>query len=310
MGRGRDRRDATLDEWLNHGDNLLTKLSVRSKLYTDIKSLLAGLHNLNSAPEKNRIEMKATVKTLNEEKINFKAKDKVVKGKVVKEKIVNGEIVKYKGKNEWSLWIDRINQKKKDAERNNFYVSKSAFDKVMAFTKGSEYDDNINKSIEQLFVCLELLGLNNISDLYLLRETLEPYSDALTATRKDLTLRDKEPDNTPSALTVVQKIVQELGYNNINNYRSILNIRKKIFAANKLEVEVQKPLADAQSKIEQLQSTIKEQLATLAEKETTIIEQAQALKTKRKEQEKVSPKSKSSSLKLPTFKPKISSTKR
>ena len=30
---GRDRRDATLDEWLKHGDNLLTKLSVRSKLY-------------------------------------------------------------------------------------------------------------------------------------------------------------------------------------------------------------------------------------------------------------------------------------
>lgn len=288
MGRG--RRDATLDEWLESGDNLLAKLSVRSQLFKDIKSLLAELHNLNSAPVKNKIEMKATLEKLNKTKIKFKAKDKVVKG----------EVVKYKGKTEWSLWIDRINQKKKDAERNNFYVSKSAFDKVMAFTKGSMYDDNITKSIEQLFVCLEVLGLNNISDLYDLGEALEPYNDAVTTKRKNLSLHDKEPNVTSSALTVTKKIVEELKANTIHDYHSISSIRKKILAANKLESQIQKPLADAKSKIEQLQLTIVDQRAKLAEKDVTIVEQEQALKEKKVQ---VSPARKSASkLQLPKLK--------
>ncbi len=294
---GRSRRDATLEEWLENGDNLLTKLSVRSLLYKNIKSLLAELYNLNSAPIKNEIEMMSTLDKLNKTKSKFKAKDRIVKGEVVKEKVINGEVVKYKGKTEWSLWIDRINQKKKDAERNNFYVSKSAFDKVMAFTKGSEYDSNITKSIEQLFVCLEALGLNNISDLYLLMETVKPYNDALTTTTKNLTLREKEPDSTPSTLTVIQKIVEELKFNKINNYHSIARIRKKELAANKLEFEVQKPLADAKIRIAQLQSTIEEQQATLAEKEATILEQARALKAK---QTQVSPSRKVAPLPQPS----------
>lgn len=307
---GRDRRDAELDEWLNHGDNLLTKLSERSNLYKEIKKQLVKLNNLNSDPVNNKIEMDTVLEKLNKTKIKFKAKDKIVKGEVVKEKIVNGEVVKYKGKTEWSLWIGRINQKKKDAERNNFYVSKSAFDRVMAFTKGSEYDDNATKSIEQLFITLESLGLRNISELYDLGEALKPYNDAVTTDWKDISLHDKEPNVTPSVLTVTKKIVEELKANKIHDYHSISSIRKKILAASKLEDQVQKPLADAQSKIEQLQSFIEEQRASIAEKEATIIEQAKALKAKPLKQAQVNPKRKSSQLKFTPIKPKVSNSKR
>jgi len=126
---GRKRRGATLDEWLAHGDNLLNKLSVRSNLYKEIKDLLADLNNLNSDSDNNKIEIAATVKHLNSTKTRFKAKDKIIKG----------EVQKGVGKNEWSLWIARINQHQKDADRKKLYIPNICHEQVELMSKKSGY---------------------------------------------------------------------------------------------------------------------------------------------------------------------------
>lgn len=265
---GRDRRDATLDEWLKHGDNLLTKLSARSKLYKDIKSDLAKLNNLNSAPEKDKSEIKTTLEKLNKTKTKFKAKDKTVKGGV--EKGV--------GKNEWSLWIARIYQHKKDGKRSKFYVSNTCHEQVELMSEQSGYK-SLNKYLEQLPSVFIDNGIHQTKDLFDLRDLLAPFSDALKpSVSNDLHTEDRLPEF--SLLAIIKAVTKELNKLGIKDYHAISAIKKIRQDADKYDTSIRGQLNEMQQQL-----TFKDNI--LKSNNTEISNQSETIKRIKAEKEKL-----------------------
>jgi hypothetical protein len=255
---GRYRRDATLDEWLKHGDNLLTKLSVRSKLYKDIKSELAKLNNLNSAPEKDKSEIKTTLEKLNKTKTKFKAKDKTVKG----------EVKKGVGKNEWSLWIARIYQHKKDDKRSKFYVSNTCHEQVELMSEQSGYE-SLNKYLGQLPSVFIDNGIGQTRDLFDLRDLLTPFQDALKPVpSNDLHTEDREPEF--SLLAIVKAITEELSRLGIKDYHKLSSINKTKREADKYAESIRGQLNEMQQQIELKDERLKSNNIELLDLKNTI----------------------------------------
>lgn len=268
---GRKRRDATLVEWLDYGDNLLNKLSVRSNLYKEIKDLLADLNNLNSDPNNNKIEITATIKSLNSTKTKFKAKDKIIKG----------AIEKNAGKNDWSLWIARINQHKKDGKRKKLYIPKSCHEQIEQLSKKSGYQSPSShlKRLSSIFYDIGIQQTNELFDLY---ELLAPFEDALKPTPStDLYTEDREPEF--SLLAIVKSITEELSRLGIKNYRDLSSINKKRRDTDKYAESINSQLTEMQKQLEFKDELLKNKNSELCKfNETVKLLEANKLKLQEK----------------------------
>lgn len=237
---GRNRKVPTLDEWLEHGGNLLAKLPERSKLHKEIKSGLLELHALNSEPAKNKTEITETLKSLNSTESRFKAKDK----------ISNGVVEKMAGKSEWSLWLARFYQKKKDAKRSKFYVSDICHEQVELMSEQSGYK-NLNKYLGQLPSVFMDNGIDQTRDLFDLRDLLAPFKDALKPTPSaELHAKDRIPEF--SLLAIVKAVTKELSRLGIKNYRDLSSINKKRREADNYAESKREQLDEMQQQIDQL----------------------------------------------------------
>ena len=196
------------------------------------------MNNLNSAPEKDKSEIKTTLEKLNKTKTKFKAKDKTVKG----------EVKKGVGKNEWSLWIARIYQHKKDDKRSKFYVSNTCHEQVELMSEQSGYE-SLNKYLGQLPSVFIDNGINQTDDLFDLREVIEPFKDALKPPPfTDLHTEDTEPEF--SLLAIVKAITEELSRLGIKDYHKLSSINKTKREADKYAESIRGQLNEMQQQIE------------------------------------------------------------
>jgi hypothetical protein len=242
------RKDRTVSEWEDCGENLLIKLSPNRQLTRKLKALLKELKSTSTPDE--------TVTKLN--------------------------TLKYPLGDDWRRLVQRMNQKPKDCKRSKFYVSEKTFNNVMAFTKNSEYEDNSNRSIEQLFVALTSLGLTNISDVYELAASLDPFKDALKPKVEEQSLGTSETPHEYSIVIIAQRLAAELKINKIQDFRSIASIKQKKREAEKLTDGIDKLLADKQNEIDELNRQNQQAVTKQEEIKATMQKQIDLLKSKLK----------------------------
>lgn len=245
---GKVRVDRTLNEWMEFGPNLLTKIESRKILHKQISQALTELGNAATS-KKRRDEL-----------------------------LIELNSTKNKLGNDWILWVRRLSQKKTDQNRKKFYVNESTFNDVMAFSKDSEYEGNINRSIEHLFLAFTSLGLTNISNLYELNDVFAPFKDALKTKANEQTFATNDIDQTYSILTIMQKLTAELKANKIQDFNSIASIKRKIREAEKLSENINKPLRAKQNEIDNLKAEY-QQITTAHDKiKATMQNEIDALK--------------------------------
>ena len=185
------RQDQSEEVWLHRGNNLLEKIKNQRGLHREIRTELNKLKKAKESGDRNALEASL-------EKLNSK---------------------KYELGTEWRNWLTRNRQKIQDENRAKFYVNKEIYERILKFTLQSEFEDNNTKSIEQLFLALDSLGLNNISNIYDLQELLKPYSDTYS--------NDYSAKNSPTALTnLIKKLVSELAISGVCDFNDLHLFKK------------------------------------------------------------------------------------
>jgi hypothetical protein len=126
---------------------------------------------------------------------------------------------KYNLKDDWKKWVNRSNQKKKDANREKIYINKQSASLTSNMAKG----ESESKLISHLITCLNALGISKVDDLYMIQECLEPFQDALnTITTENLQEKDITPDT--SIANIIKKMTDTLVSNKITSYKKLLNL--------------------------------------------------------------------------------------
>ncbi|MDN3404205.1 hypothetical protein [Pseudoalteromonas sp. APC 3218] len=185
------RQDQSVEVWLYRGDNLLEKIKDQGGLYREVRTELNKLKKAKKSENLNSIEASL-------EKLNSK---------------------KYELGSEWKNWLTRNRQKIQDEKRTKFYVSKEIYERILKFTLQSEFEDNNSKSIEQLFLALDSLGLTNISSIYDLQELLKPYADTYS--------NDYSTIHSPVTLSnIIKELISELATSEVHDFKDLYLFKK------------------------------------------------------------------------------------
>ncbi|ABV38846.1 hypothetical protein Ssed_4242 [Shewanella sediminis HAW-EB3] len=234
---GASRIDRGEDDWRNNGEKLLNRIIRRRKLHTPIKNLLIQLGQRNNNAESIVSELNSYKNVLGED---------------------------------WIKWVKTITQHDKDKERRKFYVNKSSFDHVIKFSENSNYSGNITKCLEQLFIAINELGINSISDVYNLKETTQPFDDVIIALNNNSSITSTNNNLQPTVSLIIESIITELNKNKIKNFRSLSAIRKKKNEANRSEMKIQQNKCTTDKELKNLRSSINKMKADMAEKDNEI----------------------------------------
>lgn len=245
---GASRIDRTEDEWRNNGGKLLKRIKKQRKFYPTISKLLSDLDNKNNDPKP----------------------------------IVN-ELNSYKDElnNDWTKWVKTITQYKKDKERRKFYVDELVFNKIMCFSQESGHEENITKSLSQLLVGMNEIGINNVGDVYELMEVIDNFKDATTYKNIKSSLLTPNTNTDPTLLFVIKSIVTELKSHKIINFSELSSINTNRLKARKFEREMERNspnVADKNKSLELLNEALKKELA---DKDKELAELKESIRNKK-----------------------------
>lgn len=236
---GASRIDRTEDEWRNNGSKLLKRIRKQRKFYPTISKLLSDLDNENNDP-------KPIVNELNS--------------------------YKYKLSNDWIKWVKTITQQQKDKERKKFYVDELVFNKIISFSQESGHEENITKSLSQLLVGINEIGINNVGDVYELMDVIDKFKDATTYENIRSSLLTSNVNTKPTLLFVIKSIVDELKSHNITNFSSLSGINIHRLEARKFEREMERNSPDVADKIQRLELSNEALKSELVDKDKELAE--------------------------------------
>lgn len=236
---GASRIDRTEDEWRNNGSKLLKRIKKQRKFHPTISKLLIKLETNNNDPEQ----------------------------------IVN-ELNAYKDKlgDDWIKWAKTITQHEKDKKRKKFYVSELVYNQVMAFSKKSDHEGNITKSLSQLFANINTLGVNSVGDVYDLMELIKKFEDVVIDENIKSPLLTPNTNYKPTLSLIIKSIITELNKCGINNFRSLSGINNKKLEARRLEREMGRNKSKMDNELADLRSSIKTMENKLTDKNNKIAE--------------------------------------
>ncbi len=229
------REDQPVEIWINRGDNLLNKLQGQRGLSKKIRTQLNRLKSAARAGDEDKI--KDALNTLNS--------------------------TKYDLADEWGNWLRRNRQHIVDKERSRFYVSDEAYERVLRFTEQSSYEGSPTKSIEQLFLALDSMGLTNISSIYDMQELLKPYSDTYNGSASS-------SSEAAHLASVIKSLISKLADNNVNDFTDLRNIEKAKTQAKNLKRQAEEQLNSAKPKVDSLKQALTAKSEKIAELENQL----------------------------------------
>ncbi|MDE3273976.1 hypothetical protein [Pseudoalteromonas sp. G4] len=220
------KSDRTAIEWIEHGENLLSRLSKRTIAYREIS---ANLELLKSSFHSNEARVEDLVRELN----NFK------------DKLPHRLTKSGKMKSEWSLWVDRIRQQAKDKERSRFYVSSSCRNTIDLTATQSGYKTS-NQYLENMSSILVDVGIDSTSQIFDIYESLEVFMRSNKVTNKVCS----EPTSTkPKLVDAVKNLITNLNAIGIKDSSDLFEIKKR-------QKHDSSQLARAKSEIEKLEAQL------------------------------------------------------
>lgn len=226
------RVDQPVEIWINRGDNLLNKLQGQRGLSKKIRTQLNRLKSAAKAGDEDKI--KDALNTLNS--------------------------TKYDLADEWGNWLRRNRQHIVDKERSRFYVSDEAYERVLGFTEQSSYEGSPTKSVEQLFVALDSMGLTSISSIYDMQELLKPYSDTYNGSVSS-------SSKVPSLAIVIDRLISTLADNDVNDFTDLRNLEKAKKQAKNLKQQAEDQLSSIQPEVDKLKYLLTAKSEKIAELE-------------------------------------------
>ncbi|WP_212601759.1 hypothetical protein [Shewanella sp. M16] len=226
---GRDRRDRTMEEWINDGDELLKKMGEKHKLYKKVSALLSDLNSNKDDAEKHEI-----IDALNLEK------DKL------------GEA--------WLKWTKSIKQKAKDKKRHKFYISEKTYDDILSFIGlknedskfkkhdkgGKKNETSDNKIFKILFDHISSFGVSDVKEMYTLIDELNKFGSASSERYSKDALTSESKGYKGETGKVIHAIIEELKRNKITNFEKLKKIRSTV---NRELSEDNKQLLDENEKL-------------------------------------------------------------
>lgn len=198
---GQTRKDRPAEDWLNYGDKLLALLKRNKKLHNDVEGLIQALKESETTEDRDDI-----ASILNEQKYEL-------------------------GKN-WTRWVTKITQAKKDKNRARFYLDEVTYKGILTFlsldtTTKDRKKTSDNNIFKNLLSALNVMGVDNINELYQLLTELDKFNDGLLErnSREKLTDIKKYQGRTTG---IIHAILDELKHKNIRNFEKLKSIRREI----------------------------------------------------------------------------------
>lgn len=145
---GRHRKDRSLEDWLSHGDSLLTLYGSRSTVRKKIKALLEGL--------------KVSAKQQDEKNQNF-----------ILAQLNN---YKYELGDNWTVWTKRFRQRKVDENRKRIFVTKKASMSIERIKEEDVFDKD-STALEHTLLALNKYGIGSLTGFIDALEKLSKYRD-------------------------------------------------------------------------------------------------------------------------------------
>ena len=226
------REDQPVDIWLKRGDNLLNNMQSQRGLSRKIRTQLNRLKSAAKAGDEEKI--KDALNTLNS--------------------------TKYDLADEWGNWLRRNRQHIVDKKRSRFYVSDEAYERVLRFTEQSSYEGSPTKSIEQLLLALDSLGLTNISSIYDIQELLKPYSDTYNGSISS-------SSEVGHLASVINSLISTLADNDVNDFTDLRNLEKARKQAKNLKRQAEEQLNSAKPEVDSLKQALTAKSEKIAELE-------------------------------------------
>ena len=244
------RVDRGKNDWIEFGDNLLTRISNQRKIHKNIKDLLAKLHECSST---NNDQVTDVLSELNAEKCNL------------------GD--------SWIQWGAYIRGTKRDKNIDAFRVSNRCHSQYKTLAKTSGYtrnngEVNLAKCVEELPDLLAEAGIINTQNLGDLAELLKPFDDALQKNHK-MTLSSDDNDVPFSALMITESILAKLAELNIKRFSDFDTISRKIKEAD-----------ESKTAIIELKRRHKEEIDEFKDKNTELTQKTSKPKTDNKKRAK------------------------
>jgi hypothetical protein len=230
---GKHRKDRTAEEWTIYGNDLLTMMGKKHKLYKEIDGLLIKLKD-----HKNSISKPTVLHALNSNKNELK--------------------------DIWRKWTQKIKQTSKDAERTKFYIKDSTFENILKLIGITPEEKKIkeisdNKVFKILIENINSYGINNTKEMYDLMDELKRYDTATSERYSKDNLTDEKKGYQGETNKIIHAILGELKRNKINNFEKLKNIRSTV---NKELKEVNEFLTSEndklKSKIHELEIKLKQ----------------------------------------------------
>lgn len=226
---GQKRKDRTMEEWMSHGNKLLTMMGSEHKLYREIDSLLSKLMSKNKD-----INKQALILSLNSHK--------------------------YELDYLWRKWTQKIKQELKDANRTKFYIDKKIYNDILGFIGfgniNSKLEDNEkwgeknkisdNKIFKTLFYHISSFGVGNVKEMYDLIDELNKFGSASSERYSKDALTSESKGYKGETGKIIYAIIEELKRNRITNFEKLKKIRSNV---NRELNDTNKLLSDENEKL-------------------------------------------------------------